>query len=61
MSLRKEYKINLTDFQLQILREGIKQLRAQRDCDAVSKTEYKNILTSLERAEYKNRKEENNG
>ena len=59
MSQRREYRINLTDFQLRILRDGIKELRAQRDCDAVSKSEYKNILTSIERAEYLNRKENN--
>ena len=52
MSGRREYKIKLTDFQLQILINGLKMLRENERYDPVTKKELKNILSAVEQAKY---------
>jgi hypothetical protein len=49
---RREYKIKLTDFQLQILTDGLKKLRENERYDPVTKKELKNILSAFEQARY---------
>lgn len=52
MSGRREYKIKLTDFQLQILINGLKMIRENERYDPVTKKELKNILSAVEQAKY---------
>jgi hypothetical protein len=57
MAGRNQYKIKLTDFQIQILINGLKTLRENERYDPVTKKELKNILSAIEQAKYESEKD----